>query len=231
VLFVFDDFERNLEPGEQGGEWKNPEARRCLHALLEALHLAGSESRAIVTSRYQFPLEHPERLASVSLDGFRAADLRKKTESLERLREGAKTPPDLREAAVALGAGNPRLLERLDDALGAPGLDSAALLQRLQAVREEFREKILLRTLVDSLEPADRRCLALAALYRLPVPLAALTALDPAANPQAAVALGLAEATRLEADEASSLEHRVKAAFLVRFAMFVFGTGVNAAAT
>jgi tetratricopeptide (TPR) repeat protein len=201
VLFVFDDFEHNLRAGEQGGEWAAPEARRCLHALLEALHRAGSPSRVIVTSRYAFPLEHPERLAPLSLDGFRDADLRKKTERLECLREEAKTPPDLREAAVELGAGNPRLLERLDAALGAPGLDGAALLQRLRAVREEFREDIVLRALVDGLRAADRRGLALAALYRLPVPLAALAAPDPAAHPRAAVALGLAEENRLEADE------------------------------
>jgi len=219
VLFVLDDFEHNLQAGEQGGEWAHPEARRCLHALLEALHRAGSESRVIVTSRLTFPLEHPERLAPIPLTAFRDADLRKKIERLEQLRDEGATPAPLRAAAIALGAGNPRLLERLDTALGTAGLDHAALLERLQQARAEFREQLLLRTLVDWLESADRRFLARAALYRLPVPREALAAAgelpDPAAHLRAPIALGLLEPGRLDYGEELYLVPELVADLLV----------------
>jgi hypothetical protein len=51
ALFVFDDFEKNLDLSDSGVVWRNYSAPTCMQELLYALHVAGSASRALITSR------------------------------------------------------------------------------------------------------------------------------------------------------------------------------------
>ena len=152
VLFVFDDFEQNLEPADEGVRWRDRKvlqgvhgAQETLSAILAAIHESGSDSRVIVTSRYVFPIRRPCRLEPIDLPSLAGADLHKKTEALPRLREGNQAVPTaLRERAVELAAGNPRLLERMDAALHQVGLDREVLLARLgdrQPVEPEERDE------------------------------------------------------------------------------------------
>jgi len=208
ALFVFDDFEQNLDPANEGVRWRDRKAQEVLMAVLAAIHGSGSDSRVIVTSRYGFPISRPCRLEPIDLPSLAGADLRKKTGSLLRLREGnPAVPATLRKRAVELTAGNPRLLERMDAALHCTrlGLDREALLARLGATETEFREELILATLLGHLTTEERGLIALLGLYRLPVPLQALAAIaqdaDPAARLHRAAALGLIEVHRLQGAE------------------------------
>jgi CHAT domain-containing protein/tetratricopeptide (TPR) repeat protein len=202
VLFVFDDFEQNLEPDYDGVRWKDAKTQAVLDALVAAIHESGSDSRVIVTSRYVFPIRRPYRLEPIEPPSLTGADLRKKTEALPRLREeNLAIPAALRERAIELAAGNPRLLERMDAALHQVGLDREALLARLAATEAAFREELILATLLGHLGAAERRLIALLGLYRLPIPIQGLAAIaedaDPAARLNRPVALGLIEVHRL----------------------------------
>ena len=202
VLFVFDDFEQNLEPDDDGVRWKDAKTQAVLEGLVAAIHESGSDSRVIVTSRYIFPIRRPYRLEPIEAPSLTGADLRKKTKALPRLREeNPAIPAALRERAVELAAGNPRLLERMDAALHQVGLDREALLARLAATEAAFREELILATLLGHLGAAERRLIALLGLYRLPIPIQALAAIaedaDPAAHLNRPVALGLIEVHRL----------------------------------
>jgi tetratricopeptide (TPR) repeat protein len=103
----------------------------------------------------------------------------------------------LRQRAVDVAAGNPRLLEWLHGVLQERSLPVSALLAKLEQEEARFREEVLISELVDAQTPAVRHALACAALYRLPVTLAAIEALsdDPqtAQHLQTAARVGLVE--------------------------------------
>ncbi len=187
ALFVFDDFEHNavtIDPGKPGGRpvprtrengelvLKN-EARAVLGTLIEAISESGTESRVMVTCRYGAGLP----LVEFDLDSLKGADLEKKIDALEAFGKNAGVDEALRNRARELAAGNPRLLEWLDKVLLDRGTDHETVLNRLAARTEEFREDILLEALLEQLRTPVLRTLALLSLYRLPVPLAAVTAL------------------------------------------------------
>lgn len=75
ALFVFDDFEQNLDPDGGGGYRVKPEAMEVLTALLAAIRETASASRVIVTSRYRFPLPGPARLYEEGLESLSDAEL------------------------------------------------------------------------------------------------------------------------------------------------------------
>jgi tetratricopeptide (TPR) repeat protein len=197
ALFVLDDFEHNLEFAGDGAAILKPEGRDILAALLTAIRDTSSESRVMVTSRYQFPIPGPTRLYLEGLESMRGAELEKKTALLPAFQAQAATSEELKTRAIALAAGNPRLLERLDKILVDQGTDHAAILAAMEAKAEEFREEILLRMLLGQQTPACRRLLALFSVYGLPVDRAAVEAVadGAAVDPHLdrAIALGLAE--------------------------------------
>jgi len=204
-LFVFDDFEQNVEKEADNAPRIDPSGRAILEPaalgvlndLLAAIRETSSPSRALVTCRYQFPLSGPASLYSEELESFRGADLEKKLSSLSALQPQAKTDPSLRTRATELAAGNPRLLERLNIVLADAGTDHEASLSALEATAEGFREETLLRTLLDLQPKEGRAVLARLALYGLPVSRAGVEAVadgqEVEPHLQRAVALGLAE--------------------------------------
>jgi CHAT domain-containing protein len=203
ALLIFDDFEQNLEEDANGGWQLKKDALDILTALLAAIRNTRSDSRVLITSRYRFPLPHPLRLYEEGLESLTEADLSKKLRQLEakydmRLAQGDAAHTPLLAQAQRLGAGNPRLLERLYRVLADAETDHATLFAALEQTAEAFREEIFLRKLLAAQTPACRQLIAAAALVRLPVDRAALDALagplavDP--HLERAVTLGLIEA-------------------------------------
>jgi tetratricopeptide (TPR) repeat protein/CHAT domain-containing protein len=207
ALFIFDDFEHNLDRGQDeapelttdGVARLMPPALEILTALLAAIRETASESRAIVTCRYMFPLPGPAQLAPIGLPSLRGAELHKKIDQLGAFRS-AGLDEAIRARAVALSAGNPRLLERLALVLADATLDQAAILSALEASTEAFREQTLLRALMERLPAAGRDLLARLSIYQLPVERAAIRAIVEQdgfdAQLERAIALGLVEAGR-----------------------------------
>ena len=105
VLFVFDDFEQNLDWTGTTGEWRNPEARSSLQELLSIIHRSGSSSRILVTSRYTFALREKDWLRTISLPSLREGDQAKIVKTLPNLNPQSGTAEPLRERAIELAAG------------------------------------------------------------------------------------------------------------------------------
>ncbi|HEU0300402.1 MAG TPA: tetratricopeptide repeat protein, partial [Longimicrobium sp.] len=189
-------FEKSLEDPASAGP-----AREVLAALLDAVREAGSASRVIVTSRYTFSLPGPARLWEEGLEAMRDAELMKKA---GQLRGFARARPEIARYALQVGAGNPRLLDRLDAVLAAGGTEVGALLSELEATATEFREALLLDRLLAGQEPGLRRLVALASVYGLPVGHEAVDAVAgaglAAAHLDRAVALSLVDRGRDPAD-------------------------------
>jgi hypothetical protein len=57
----------------------------------------------------------------------------------------------------------------MDRVLDAPSLDRSELFSQLSDIREEFREEVLLRQLIDTLDVSSKKLLASLALHKLPV--------------------------------------------------------------
>lgn len=169
VLFVFDDFEQNLEPDASGGYRCRAEPLEVLRAVLAAIRETSSESRVINTSRYRFPLLAPLSLYPEGLESLRGADLDKKLGSLDALSPTAKTDAALRGRAIERAAGNPRLLEWLERVLSVASEDAAAIFAALEGKAEEFRENVLVDELLQRQTPEFRRLLAHLALHALPI--------------------------------------------------------------
>ncbi len=198
ALFVFDDFEQNLEPDAGDGYQVKPAALTVLTALLAAIRETNARSRVIVTSRYRFPLPGPARLYEEGLESLAEADLAKKLRQLDEKYEMRLARSAAQVRAEELGAGNPRLLERLYRVIADAGTDHEAIFAALEQTTADFREEILLRQLLERQTPAGRQLVALAAVCRLPVDQAALAVIADAAfaagQLERAVSLGLIEA-------------------------------------
>jgi tetratricopeptide (TPR) repeat protein len=169
ALFVFDDFEQNLELGDASVAWRNHPALTCMQDLLDGLHHLGSASRVLITSRYEPPpFRDMQRIHSISVPSLQGGDQEKIVGSLDHL--GSKKNIEIRDKAISLAAGNPRLLHRMDRVLGSAQVDHNQLLKRLDAAREEFREELILRELIAVLDAPRRRFLARLSVHGLPVP-------------------------------------------------------------
>lgn len=208
LLFVFDNFEHNAETRREdaapdrhlprtrddGTLILRPEAEAALRALLRAIDDSQSESRVLITCRQRLA-NLP--LAELGLHTMQGGEWDKKRRGLPAFAEDSRVAEGLRQRALELAAGNPRLLDWLDRVVQDAETDSEALLQRLEQRTDEFREDALLEGLLEQLPSPVLRTLALLALFELPVPEAALTALeaipDPPARLRRLLALGLAE--------------------------------------
>ena len=197
-LFVFDDFEDgNLDSSASGGYMGTPEALDVLSSLMKAIRSTNSQSRLIITSRFQFPIPPGFDVHQEGLESMHGAELDKKLELLPKLRTDADTQKELRDRAIKTSGGIPRLLEWLDRVLSAE-MDHDAILSAMESKAEEFREDVLAKELLKTQKKALRRLLALGSLFQLPVPLEAVRAVggdsEVDAHLERAVSLGLIEA-------------------------------------
>ena len=174
ALFVFDDFEQNAELDEeqhprfdhQQCMLVNPGASSIMEALRKAIRESNTQSRLVVTCRYDlpgFPQLHRE-----PLDGLKQAELDKKLKRLGSFAARVDDDP-IRKRAVELSGGNPRLLEQLNCILADEETDREKIFHAMEQTTEEFREGVLLRALLDQQHPDARRLLARLSVFRLPV--------------------------------------------------------------
>ncbi|GAA3719621.1 hypothetical protein GCM10022204_44590 [Microlunatus aurantiacus] len=197
-LFTFDDFEDgNLDDDGHGGHLCTPDALEVIEAFGTAINRAGSPSRIIITSRYDFPLPTSLNVVRHPVGQLHGADLEKKLRLTVNLGPTSTLDDAVRQRAIAASAGIPRLLERLDSLVNEPG-DLDAQLATIEQTQVEYREELLLHQLLERQTPNVRRTIALAAIYEIAVPLEAILALAPersiADDVEAAVRSGLIQA-------------------------------------
>ena len=170
-LFIFDDFEWNLEPRE-GRYMLGSGVVPILEALISAIRETGTEHRIIITCRYRFDSELLDYFYEQGLESLKKAELAKKLSRLEHF-NSQKIPEDLRERALTLAAGNPRLLEFLnDEVLGEK--DAQAKLIKLEQSPELWKDKIIWKELYQEIDEPLQQILSYCLIYEIPVPMEAL---------------------------------------------------------
>ncbi len=194
---MFDDFERGNLEERDGGYVCTGEMGAILSALLKAIRRTGSASRVIVTSRYEFPAPAGTKMRVEALETFNRNELAKKLRNLDQLRPGSSIDDSIRNRAIDVGAGNPRLLEWLNLVMKDPSLDVESLLTAIEGKAVEFREDIFAENLLDSQVPNLQKMLALLNVVELPVPEATVRAIvadpDIESHMERASQLGLLE--------------------------------------
>ncbi|WP_293143566.1 GUN4 domain-containing protein [Okeania sp. SIO3I5] len=170
-LFLFDDFEWNLEPRE-GGYVLKPEAAEVLNALVFAIREVGAREKIIITCRYEFQSDLLSEFWVQGLDAFRKADLEKKLKRLENFNSG-KIDEKLIERALKLADGNARLLEWLDkDVFGCEDIEGK--LNKLESSSEDWQGKIIWDKLYKQVDEKIARVLSHCLVFEIPVPMSAL---------------------------------------------------------
>ncbi|NEQ75780.1 MAG: CHAT domain-containing protein [Okeania sp. SIO2C9] len=172
-LFLFDDFEWNLEPRE-GGYVLKPEAAEVLNALVWAIQEVGAREKIIITCRYKFQHQLLSEFWVQGLKPFREADLDKKLKRLENFNSG-KIDEKLIERALKLADGNPRLLEWLDkDVLSCEDIDNR--LSKLESSSEDWQGKVIWSELYAQIDQKIVQVLSHCLVFEIPVPMSALEA-------------------------------------------------------
>ncbi|NBD31730.1 MAG: CHAT domain-containing protein [Cyanobacteria bacterium] len=194
-LLVFDDFEWNLEP-RQGDYILQSHVAQLLEALVWAVQETDAPHRIIITCRYQFQSDLLNRFFIQPLDSFHDADLLKKLRRLEHFNSD-RIDPALIERELNLAAGNPRLLEWLNDEVLSQD-DAEAQLTQLESSSEDWKGKIIWEELYQQIDRPLEKILSLGLVYEIPVPIAALEAVCEDRSHyreqlQRAIALGLIE--------------------------------------
>ncbi|MFB2771730.1 tetratricopeptide repeat protein [Pelatocladus sp. BLCC-F211] len=168
LLLVLDDFEQNIPTAniENSSLRMTAEAYRILEAICAALAENNAVSRLIVTSRYlKADTLPPHRLHLEFLAAMSKSDIDKICRPLDK---EVKQQP-ITQRIIKVADGNPRLLKWLLEIIQQPSLESDALLTRLEATEQKFRENILAQTLLDALEVEEKKLLARLSVFQLPV--------------------------------------------------------------
>ena len=171
LLLIFDDFEWNLEPQEDGTYKIRPEPAGILQAVIEAV--LNTNHKIIITCRYNkfdsgsciLPHFYPQGLEPPS-----KSDLEKLFRRLENFNSD-RVEAKLQEKAKEIAAGNPRLLEELNTVLGK----SLTVAQReLDEYEKDPNKKdsIIWRELYDQIKKDNEleAVLGCGLVYRIPVP-------------------------------------------------------------
>ncbi|MFN8489023.1 MAG: tetratricopeptide repeat protein [Caldilineaceae bacterium] len=221
LLIILDNFEDNFEQSNgaprlvAGSPLLTGSTVQLLADLLYALRASndqGQHHRLLITSRYLPTWPGVDALAIYQLDRLNAAAVDKKVSRLTAQDPLPATGDQthLRERAIAIADGNPRLLEWLFALLAqAPSAtldmdpDMDRVLVQMAAQETALRENILAGALLAGQTPACRQMLARGLSCELPVPAAVFDALDQlgptllntAPERARATALGLLEAT------------------------------------
>ncbi|MBG1243171.1 CHAT domain-containing protein [Nostoc sp. NZL] len=172
-LLILDDFEWNLEP-RAGGYILKPQPAPILEALVEAIQETGTDNRIIITCRYDFDSDLLEYFYKQGLQPLKGSELTKKLNRLENFQPD-KLPANLRERALELADGNPRLLEFLNnEILGQQNAE--ARLTELEQSPEMWKDKIIWEELYELIDEQLQKILSYCLIYEIPVPMAALEA-------------------------------------------------------
>jgi len=172
-LLILDDFEWNLEPRE-GQYILKPEVAPILSALVEAIRETGTDNRIIITCRYDFDNDLLSDFYKQGLERLREAELTKKLSRLENFSSG-ELPDGLRERALNLAEGNPRLLEFLNnEVLGSSDVEDQ--LRELEQSPERWTDLIIWTELYQLIDESLQQVLSYCLVYNIPVKLVALEA-------------------------------------------------------
>ncbi len=172
-LFILDDFEWNLEHRE-GRYILKPKVAPILEALVKAIQETGTDNKIIITCRYEFDSELLRFFFSQGLEPLRKAELTKKLNRLDHF-SSDNLSEDIRNRALNLADGNPRLLEFLNkDILGKE--DTEAKLTELEQSPELWKDQIIWSELYELIDEPLQRILSHCLVYELRVPIAALEA-------------------------------------------------------
>jgi hypothetical protein len=172
-LLILDDFEWNLEP-RAGGYILKDTAAPILKALVEAIQETGTSNRIIITCRYDFDSDLLEYFYKQGLQPLKWSELTKKLNRLENF-QSDKLPQDLRELALNLADGNPRLLEFLNNEVFSKQ-DAENELTKLEQSPELWKEKIIWEELYQLIDEPLQKILSYCLIYEIPVPMVALEA-------------------------------------------------------
>jgi len=170
-ILILDDFEWNLEPCA-GGYILKDIAAPILKALVEAIQETGSNNKIIITCRYNFDSDLLEYFYKQGLQPFKGSELTKKLNRLKNF-QSDKLPQDLRERALNLADGNPRLLEFLDKEVLSKQ-DSENKLTKLEQSPELWKDKIIWEELYQLIDELLQKILSYFLIYEIPVPMVAL---------------------------------------------------------
>ncbi|WP_306208691.1 CHAT domain-containing protein, partial [Actinoplanes sp. RD1] len=209
LLLIIDDLEQVLLPDPQGFHRVAPAVAPVLAAALRAFDPSVTDSRLLLTSRFQFTLDGlPDRLEQIPL---RPLSLVARLKLLNR--QQALASPRLQAERSALAAraaevsrGNPGLQDLIglrlvySDQIDA-GRATAAITDMEAYLRQgdlpaepqvrQFLENLALDTLLELAGPAHRALLRDLTLFELPVPEPAVTALAQHSGGSAARLRGL----------------------------------------
>jgi len=171
-LLILDDFEWNLEPRD-GGYILKPEVTPILDALVRSIQETGTENKIIITCRYNFDSDLLDYFYKQGLEPFRKSELTKKLNRLKNFNSD-KISENLRERALILADGNPRLLEFLNsEVLGEQ--DAEAKLTELEESPELWKNKIIWEELYQLIDERLQQVLSHCLVYEIPVvPMSAL---------------------------------------------------------
>ena len=195
LLLVLDDFEWNLAPRE-GRYVLKPEVAAILSALVWAIQETECNHRLIITCRYEFQSDLLKAFYVQGLDAFRKSDLKKKLARLANF-SSEKLDESLRDRALQLADGNPRLLEFLnDEVLGK--MDASEQLSQLEASSEQWQDRVIWPKLYAQIDTTLERFLSCCLVFDVPVPMSALEAVcssvtDAPKHLERAIELGLIE--------------------------------------
>lgn len=191
---VLDDFEANLEDRGDGLQVMKSAVVPVLQGLLEGINLSSVPHRVIVTSRYDFGTGMRDRLHREPLAGLRDGELQKKCDQLTAF-QSKEVDSELREKAIAIADGNPRLLEWLDLILLDCETDQIKILVAMEGKEAEFRAQILADELLKQQPDALVEMLGRGMVFEIPVPRSVFESVCEAEgrSMERAIALGLLE--------------------------------------
>lgn len=202
LLFVLDDFERNYQNHEgkiefddtgapvqgkiefdvTGAPVLGEEHGRVLSILAEAV--TGSDHRILITSRFRLDHSSGDRFKQFQVNTFKDTDLKKLIAAHRReLKERIGTSNELNglfaseENAIALAAGNARLLGWLYNLLADPFLNLNRIFGVMESTKTKLLESVLAEELLRQQPETVKRFLGVAAVYATFAPRSALTAL------------------------------------------------------
>jgi hypothetical protein len=193
ILFVLDDFEQILEPGDTAPKRPMAGFVEPVRALLRALDRAETESKLLITSRYTFTLPWLRRdladgLIWHSLPAMSRTDRNKQLLTKLRLLAARAAYPQQIPRVLAIAQGNPGLQdlltllvleapERADQVLS----EMEANLAGTRGVADErlvaFLADLALGNLIALLSPEECELLRVSTLFSIPIPEAVMAKL------------------------------------------------------
>ena len=171
LLLILDDFEWNLEP--EGRKYRIlAEPANVLKSLVNAILRSRTKHKIIITCRYdQFDTEGTlDLFYSQGLDQLSGADLEKKLRKLKNF-SSDRISSEVRQKALDIAQGNPRLLEDLDkDVLSL--YDNEAICKKLMEYEtnpDKWKDRVIWPRLYEQIDEPLRKVLSYGLIYRIPV--------------------------------------------------------------